>query len=312
MTGGSRRQFPLRLAWACTIHKVQGLTLERAVVSLKKIFAAGQAYVALSRVTCEENLIIQDYAAKAFYSKPDIDISLQKMEPFIATPPAEITSTLKICLHNIQGLCQHMEDLKHDQRILSADIICVTETWLEQNTSVDSIEMPGWTFNHKLRSQSYHNMTQFQDLVNKRHGGVGYYHKDHITCNIIHMPCSDLEAIMFNVQPLNYNYIVLYKPPSYKLALFKQNLALVMQHFNQLSGGKVIMGDFNDNALVSKSAENFMQQQGYTQIVSSPTTENDTTIDHVYIRDINPTDIKVQILSTYYSDHECLCLDFLL
>uniref|UniRef100_A0A8C4ZZC5 ATP-dependent DNA helicase n=1 Tax=Gadus morhua TaxID=8049 RepID=A0A8C4ZZC5_GADMO len=312
MTGGSRRQFPLRLAWACTIHKVQGLTLERAVVSLKKIFAAGQAYVALSRVTCEENLIIQDYAAKAFYSKPDIDISLQKMEPFIATPPAEITSTLKICLHNIQGLCQHMEDLKHDQRILSADIICVTETWLEQNTSVDSIEMPGWTFNHKLRSQSYHNMTQFQDLVNKQHGGVGYYHKDHITCNIIHMPCSDLEAIMFNVQPLNYNYIVLYKPPSYKLALFKQNLALVMQHFNQLSGGKVIMGDFNDNALVSKSAENFMQQQGYTQIVSSPTTENDTTIDHVYIRDINPTDIKVQILSTYYSDHECLCLDFLL
>ena len=111
MTGGSRRQFPLRLAWACTIHKVQGLTLERAVVSLKDIFAAGQAYVALSRVTCEENLSIQHYTAKAFYSKRDIDIALQKMEPFIATPPAEITSTLKIFLHNIQGLCQHMEDL---------------------------------------------------------------------------------------------------------------------------------------------------------------------------------------------------------
>jgi hypothetical protein len=55
---GSFTQFPLRLAWAITIHKSQGLTFEKAIIDAGSAFAPGQVYVALSRCTKLEGIIL--------------------------------------------------------------------------------------------------------------------------------------------------------------------------------------------------------------------------------------------------------------
>ena len=56
---GAFSQIPLRLAWAITIHKSQGLTFERAIIDAEASFAHGQTYVALSRCTSLEGLVLK-------------------------------------------------------------------------------------------------------------------------------------------------------------------------------------------------------------------------------------------------------------
>ncbi len=63
---GSFKQYPLRLAWAITIHKSQGLTFEKLIVDAQKAFTNGQVYVALSRVTSLQGLVLTSPIGKQF------------------------------------------------------------------------------------------------------------------------------------------------------------------------------------------------------------------------------------------------------
>lgn len=67
-------QFPLRTAWAITVHKSQGLTFDRAIIDVGGAFAHGQVYVALSRCRTLDGLVLSSPIRPAsFVSSPEVD-----------------------------------------------------------------------------------------------------------------------------------------------------------------------------------------------------------------------------------------------
>lgn len=71
-TQASRHQVPLILAWAMTIHKSQGQTLDRVKIDLRGTFETGQAYVALSRCTSLEGLEVYNFHSGVVMANPRV------------------------------------------------------------------------------------------------------------------------------------------------------------------------------------------------------------------------------------------------
>lgn len=68
----SAKNFPLTLAYAMTIHKSQGVTLDNMVVDLRRLWEPGQAYVALSRLRCGMGLTLMGWDESSFQTDPEV------------------------------------------------------------------------------------------------------------------------------------------------------------------------------------------------------------------------------------------------
>ncbi len=115
---GTFTQYPLKLAWAITIHKSQGLTFERAIIDAQAAFAHGQVYVALSRCKSFEGIVlrskiipssvrtdhvVKNYTEEADKNTPD--------EQHLTRSKAEFQQSLILELFDFSRLRRHFTQL---------------------------------------------------------------------------------------------------------------------------------------------------------------------------------------------------------
>jgi len=276
----SRRQFPLTLSWACTIHKVQGATLNKVAVSFEKKFNPGQAYVALSRAQKLDDLYLLDLNInKITFSLPFLK-EMERLRTLLIHPVTHspvMDNELSFVLLNIQSLPEHHQDIIADPNFQTVDVMMLTETWLSSRHSNPQID--NYVTTRRDRCDSYIMSDLYTASFMKR-GGVAFYTKDKFT---VHSPHSDelLRGIEYQPITLFYNripivcFIVIYKPPSSSVMDFFRNLESILQQCPHLNVHTIVAGDFNINTLEdsnhSRTLQALMKHHGFIQLGNSPT-----------------------------------------
>lgn len=103
-------QIPLRLAWALTVHKSQGMSLDEAVVDLADVFEFGQGYVALSRVRRLSGLHLLGWNTRAF-----------QVHPEVLTQDAKFRAQSQVASLALDKMTEEGMRASHEQFIKSAD-----------------------------------------------------------------------------------------------------------------------------------------------------------------------------------------------
>ncbi|XP_062597979.1 uncharacterized protein LOC134259411 [Saccostrea cucullata] len=310
-----RHQFPLKLSWACTAHKVQGMTAKSVVVNLDRTFSPGQAYVAISRVTSKDGLFIEtndeSVLQKKIYADLDVKLALNSMEKYMLDEDrtcnvAEFGNYKTIFLFNIQSLRGHFQEMTCDKRLLKADFVCLTETWLKEHENIQDIEISGFDFHHVTRNQCYDDREDVTTrLKTAKGGGVGVYKKNTNEKILINaLECKNIEGLTVEIHEEDIAIIVLYRPSVLPVNNFLDTLQKVVNFYKKRYNNLIIMGDMNEDAKEKGPIQTFLESLGFMQMVQFYTTEGGTILDHVYVTESLKACVHKK--SLYFSYHEAI------
>ena len=290
--------FPLRLCFATTAHRMQGQTVMKPaslVLHLKNVFSGGQAYVMLSRVqTLNQLFLIDDVFPKKIYYNKEANEELQNMLKNSENCNKDIGDkcSLNLLSFNIRSLQKHFADIVLEKNIQNHDMILLQQTCLtgDQPPPGDfDIEQYNCHFNSSGAG-----------------GGLAVYYKS----NFYHV--ADIKHKHYQLTKFSstdFNVICVYRSREERKDKQIDFLKDLVKFLNNKKK-TIITGDFNTNSETSVISQE-LKSWNYKQLITSPTHRDGNIIDHCYISDnIRVDSINIKQTPVYYTDHDKIQINF--
>jgi hypothetical protein len=281
-------QFPIKLAWGITTHKIQGQTVPKPknmVADLNSVFGPGQAYVILSRIQSLQQLHLLSISAG------NIKINLAALEETTAMKLRSLNLTIppwsqnqegciKILTLNIRSLKKHLHDLTSNHLLMKGDIICLTETHLNPD---QILQIP--------------NYTTLLASIGPGKGVAIYVHEKYQIQN--HKTVITPQYQILSIKVANIYVSCIYRSNSI-ISTFDDIFQFLNENMD-LNLPNFIAGDFNyspENKLL-----NNLKQFNFQQLIKFPTHVHGNILDHIYT---NIQEIQYFIHSVHFTDHDAL------
>ena len=292
-------QFPLKLAFACTAHKIQGATIpkpQKVIINVTDIFCSAMMYVMLSRVcTLWQIYILNEFKDSKMYPNKKALIELERLQNISQNMnPTNWErvdkGTMKISSLNCRSLRKHYEDIISDKLLLKSDVICLQETWLEEDTLSDNLSIQDYDLH--LNS-------------NGNGKGIAIYYKKNTIQHETDIKKENMQLSKFTSSSIDI--VVLYRSQGGNHNDMKANLAALASK----NKPQLVIGDFNYCFLKESMnpTKRYLQERSFTQIVHEPTHIEGNLLDQAHVRDVEKINkYSVEIHSKYYTDHKGIAI----
>ena len=311
-----RKQFPIVLAHAITIHKTQGSTQDYMTGDLDTTTQGGKrpcpiskglVYTLISRARSRDKIRILNFHPDKIKHN---DKALEEMErmrkdsPFEFLHPLEKLQGNTICLNNIRGWQAHIAHFLSDKIFTKhSSVLCFTETKIRGSPVSDISEhLTGW--------QSIHHPTA-------PHGLAICYDESKVIIDTINMPdrpfTSQMEfmSVLMSIDGEQVLVLLVYRPETnqQQVRLFIQELTLQLEELHVQDYNTILLGDFNLDQMLNNNIELFHDictRYMFTQRSNYSTHIYGGILDLVFH---NKKKEPVEWIPSPYSDHFVLAID---